>query len=216
MDRLKLRVVSVNVALPRVVGERDGEPLISAFHKRPVTAATIAVGALGLAGDAQANLEKHGGPDRAVYCYPADNWAWWENEKRFPCAPGTFGENLTLEGADEDAIFIGDRFAWGETLLEVSQPRTPCHKLQRFSGRDDASAIMTLSGRCGWHFRVLATGTAPVKSGLLARMARSGGPSVREIFLAGSDRRTDPARRFALANAPGLAEAWQKKLREAP
>ena len=211
MGALKLQVLSVNVALPRLVGEHQGAPLLSAFEKRPVTAASIAVGALGLAGDGQANLEKHGGPDRAVYAYPADNWTWWEREKHFACAPGVFGENLTLEGADEDAIRIGDRFSWGETLLEVSQPRTPCHKFQRFSGREDASSIMTLSGRCGWHFRVLKEGVSAVGGGILTQVAEGSGASVREVFLAGSGR-LDRARRLALAATPALAGAWRQKL----
>jgi MOSC domain-containing protein YiiM len=212
MSALELRLISVNVALPRAAGERNGEPFESAFRKQKVTAATIEVGKTNLAGDAQANLEKHGGPERAVYAYPTDNWPWWEKEHRFACAPGTFGENLTVAGADESAIAIGDRFSWGEAVLEVSQPRLPCHKFQRFSGREDASALMTLSGRCGWLFRVLATGRAPVEGSRLVRIGESGGPSVREVFLAGSDRRTDPARRRALAEPPGLAPAWRKKL----
>jgi len=216
MGALELRLISVNVALPRVAGERNGEPLLSAFHKQPVTAATIAVGELGLAGDGQADRVVHGGPDRAVYAYPTDNWTWWEKEKRFPCAPGVFAENLTVEGADESGIRIGDRFSWGEVLLEVSQPRTPCHKFQRFSGREDASALMTLSGRCGWHFRVLVPGTAPVEAARLIRVEASGGPSVREVFLAGSNPRLDPGRRQELAGTPGLSAVWRKKLSGSP
>ena len=208
---LKLQVLSVNVALPRLVGEHQGAPLLSAFQKRPVSATTIAVGTLGLAGDGHADLENHGGPERAVYAYLADNWAWWEKEKHFACAPGTFGENLTLLGAGDDAIRIGDRFAWGEALLEVSQPRTPCFKFQRFSGRMDASAIMALSGRCGWYFRVLKEGVSPVAAGSLVRVAEGRGGSVREVFLARSNR-TTPARRLELAKSPGLTEEWRQLL----
>ncbi len=212
MTALELNLLSVNVALPKPAGERNGEPFMSAFHKRPVATATIAVGALGLAGDGQANLEVHGGPDRAVYAYPADNWQWWENEHRFACAPGAFAENLTVEGAEEDAIHIGDRFGWGEVLLEVSQPRTPCHKFQRFSGREDASALMTLSGRTGWHFRVLTPGMAPVKAARLIRVVDSGGPSVREVFLTGISPKSDPRQRQELAATKGLSAVWRKKL----
>jgi MOSC domain-containing protein YiiM len=208
---LQLLVLSVNVALPRLVGEHHGEPLLSAFEKRPVAGASISLCTLGLAGDGHADLENHGGPERAVYAYLADNWAWWEKEKHFACAPGTFGENLTLEGADDDAVRIGDRFSWGETLLEVSQPRMPCYKFQRFHGREDASAIMALSGRCGWYFRVLKEGLCPVGAAILVRVAEGSGGSVREVFLARSNRIT-PARRLALANSPGLTEEWRQKL----
>ena len=200
----------MNVAEPRVAGEHLGAPLRSAFQKRPLIATTIAVGSLGLAGDGQADLENHGGPERAVYAYSADNWPWWEKEKSFACAPGTFGENLTLQGADDDRVRIGDRFAWGEAELEVSQPRTPCFKFQRFSGRPDASALMTVSGRCGWYFRVLRQGIAST-GGHMVRVAEGTGGSVREVFLARSHS-IPPARRLPLANSPGLTEEWRKKL----
>jgi MOSC domain-containing protein YiiM len=207
---LELKVLSVNVALPRMAGEHQGAPLLSAFQKSAVNASSIAVGALGLAGDGQADLENHGGPERAVYAYSADNWPWWEKEKHFACAPGTFGENLTLSGAGDDAIRIGDRFSWGETVLEVSQPRTPCFKFQRFSERVDASTLMALSARCGWYFRVLKEGIAPVKPGALVRFAEGGG-SVREVFLAASNR-ASPSRRRELADSPGLSQEWRRKL----
>ena len=99
-----LCLVSVNGGLPRVLAEQNGEPLLSAIAKQPVFAPTIEVGRTNLAGDAQANLKNQGGADKAVYAYPADNWAWWEKEHYFHCVPGGFGENLTLIGADEATV----------------------------------------------------------------------------------------------------------------
>jgi MOSC domain-containing protein YiiM len=206
------RLLSVNVARPRVLGEQNGEEVISAIAKLPVEAATIRVGFTNLEGDAQANLEKHGGPDKAVYAYPADHWPWWEKEKNFPCRPGAFGENLTLMGADETAVHIGDRFAWGEAVLEIAQPRAPCSKFQLYSGRADASALMTLSGRCGWYYRVVTPGRAPVTGSELTSMARSGGPTVREAFFAAFDPKFDQVRRRAIAHWPSLSDAWRKRL----
>ena len=208
---LELKIVSVNVGRARTIGERDGAPLVSAFVKKPVHAETVAVGSTGLVGDEQVDLAAHGGPERAVYAYPTDNWSWWQHEHRFACAPGCFAENLTISGADESSVAIGDRFRWGDVVLEVSQPRTPCHKFQRVSGRSDASALMTRSGRCGWHFRVIEPGVAPA-GGMLRRAGESGGPSVREVFLAGADRRTARSLRERLADAPGLSPNWRSKL----
>jgi MOSC domain-containing protein YiiM len=177
-----------------------------------VSVDSIEVRELGLAGDGQADLSVHGGPDKAVYAYPADNWQWWEQEHRFSSSPGSFAENLTVAGADETHIRIGDRFAWGSVLLEVSQPRQPCHKFQRFTGREDAGALMTLSGRTGWYFRVLTAGTAPVKLGLV-RVETGSGPNIRELYLAAWDRRLSSERRAELAQIPRLSEAWRKKFR---
>jgi MOSC domain-containing protein YiiM len=216
---MMLRLLSVNLGRPAIIGVRHGEPLISAIRKVPAAGADVFVGTLGIAGDAQANLLVHGGADKAVYAYPADHWLWWQTEKNFPCTPGRFGENLTLEGADESAVHIGDHFAWGDAILEISQPRSPCEKFQVSTGREDASALMTISGRCGWYLRVVREGRAPL-SGAIARVKESGGPSVRAAFLAAMNRRSPQALRDEVAAAPALAGAWRDRLvpgtKEAP
>ena len=212
MHAFSLRVVSVNVSQPRIIGERNGEEILSAIDKRPVRIEEIEVGKINLAGDAQANLEKHGGPDKAIYAYPADNWPWWEKEHHFTCRPGAFGENLTLAGGDETVVRVGDRFSWGDVELEVSQPRVPCNKFQFYSGRDDAGALMTMAGRCGWYFRVRTAGCAPTTGAELLRRQENIGPTVREAFLAAFDRRMDAGRRIAIADLPALSEAWRKRL----
>jgi MOSC domain len=82
--------------------------------------ARVAVAALNLAGDAQADLRVHGGSDKAVYAYPSEYYELWSRERpELELGPGTFGENLTTEGVlDEDAS-IGDRFRVG-TLYPVA------------------------------------------------------------------------------------------------
>jgi len=212
MGDLSLRLLSVNVSRPRIIGEHNGEEILSAIDKKPVLGTSIEVKRINLAGDAQANLEKHGGPDKAVYAYSADNWPWWEREHRFACHAGAFGENLTLAGGDECAVSIGDVFSWGDVELEVSQPRVPCHKLQFYSRRDDIGALMTLSGRCGWYFRVRRTGLAPLTEGTLLRINGGSSPSVRDTFAAAFDRRLEPRQRAAIADVPMLSEAWRKRL----
>jgi len=212
MDGFSLGVVSVNVSLPKIIGERNGEEILSAIGKHPVRSETIEVGKINLTGDAQADRQHHGGPDKAIYAYPMDNWPWWEKEHHFPCRAGAFGENLTLAGADETAIRIGDRFSWGDVELEVSQPRVPCYKFQFLSGRDDAGALMTVSGRCGWYFRVRRAGCAPTTEVELLRRQENGGPTVREVFFAAFDRRVDRQRRLAIADMPTLSEAWRRRL----
>jgi MOSC domain-containing protein YiiM len=208
---MELRLVSVNIGTPKVIGTRNGAPLRSAIAKEPVAGAAISVFPLGLEGDQQANLLVHGGFDKAVYAYPVDHWEWWEREQGLACGPASFGENLSLEGADETQVRIGDRFGWGEAVLEVSQPRSPCHKLQTYSGRDDIGAVMTASGRCGWYMRVASEGVAPTRNAVVSRLDTCGGPTVREIFLAAFDRTLDAAARRRWQDTLGLAEAWRKR-----
>jgi MOSC domain-containing protein YiiM len=207
---MELRILSVNVGTPRVIGLWQGETVLSGFAKAPLSGASVYVGPTNIAGDAQADLSVHGGIDKAVYAYPADHWSWWEREKALPCRPATFGENLTLEGADETAIGIGDRFRWGEAILEVSQPRAPCFKFALHAGRPDAPALMTVSGRCGWYFRVIAPGLAPLGNTALVRITEMHAPDVRESFFAALDPRVPAASRARVHAAPALASDWRR------
>ncbi len=207
-----LHLRSVNVAVPQVIAILNDKPVLSAIAKHPVSEARVRVGVTNIEGDAQGDLTVHGGVDKAVYAYPTANWPWWESEHELSCRPATFGENLTLEGADESDIRIGDRFQWGEAVLEVSQPRAPCFKLALHTKRDDIPPLMTLSARCGWYYRVVTEGDAPVQGAIVTRIASSGGPTVRETFQALFDRRADPEFCAQLRDLPVLADAWRRGL----
>ena len=203
---MQLRLLSVNIAKPKIIGTLHGEAIFSAIAKKPVTD-RVFVGINGIEGDQVADPSVHGGPDKAVYAYPAGNWAWWESEHGIACAPATFGENLTLQGADEDGIRIGDRFQWGDCVLEVAQPRGPCFKLAIHTGNPRAPQIMTLSGRVGWYCRVVREGLSGTT---IARIATSDAPSVREAFFA---RHAPHAPRELAARVyatPALAENWRE------
>lgn len=203
-----LDLVSVNVAMPKVIGVDRGFEIWSGIDKRPVAAETVMVRAAGIEGDGQADLESHGGPDKAVYAYPAGNWTWWEGEHGLHCRAATFGENLTLSGGLEEDVHIGDRFAWGDAILEICQPRAPCYKLAIHTKRSDVPQIMTLAARCGWYLRVVTEGQAPAK-GALTRIHQSESPSVRESFAAVFSRRPDLHLLRRVHDVPALAPAWR-------
>jgi MOSC domain-containing protein YiiM len=208
---VRLKLLTLSVGLPRVIAlDKDGRPVLSGIAKAPVTADSVFVGRENIEGDGQADLRVHGGRDKAVYAYPADHWPWWTTTHKLACAPNTFGENLTLEGADENAVGIGDRFRWGEALLEIAQPRAPCFKLA-LHAREDIPARMTISARCGWYFRVVETGFAPA-SGELVRERDTGGPSVREAFVAVLHPRTAQSSRDRVRDAADLSVAWKRMI----
>lgn len=209
---LSLELLSVNVGLPTPLGDWKGEAIVSGIRKQPVSAEAITVGATNIAGDGQADLSVHGGPDKAVYVYPADHWPWWSAQAAFAAQPASFGENLTVRGADEHIVRIGDRFAWGGAMLEVSQPRSPCFKFAMLTGRDDMAARMTVSGRTGWYCRVLETGTAPVR-GTLARVSTNPiMPSVHDAFVAVYHPRVRSDTVEKVIGAPALSGAWREGL----
>jgi len=154
---MPMRLVSVNVGLPREVGWK-GITVSTGIFKDPV-AGPVAVRRHNLDGDRQADLTVHGGPNKAVYGYASEHYPYWR--KQFPSMEtpwGVFGENLTTEGVSEDTLHIGDVVRVGSAVLKVVQPRQPCYKLQIRFGRDDIIQRFLASGRSGFYFSVVEEG----------------------------------------------------------
>jgi MOSC domain-containing protein YiiM len=208
---MTLALLSVNCGTPRIIGARNGQPLFSAIGKKPVDSAAALFGELGIEGDMQANLAVHGGADQAVCVYSADHWTWWREQMNLDCAAGTFGENLTVRGADESSVGIGDRFAWGAVVLEVTQPRGPCANVDLYHGRSGLAQTMTLTIRCGWYMRVIRGGVAPARAAGL-RHTRVSGPSIRDTFAARYDANTPLARRRDVHDCPALSARWRRAI----
>ena len=178
-------MVSVNVAEPRTLMRR-GREVRTGLWKRPVDGA-VAVHALGLEGDLQADKRVHGGPDKAVYAYAAEDVEWWEAELGRELGPGFFGENLTLRGVDVSGARIGERWEIGSTLLEVSQPRHPCWKLQTKVGEPRFVKRFAQAGRPGAYLRVLREGELRAGDAVVVTEGPPGAPRLaREALSAAS------------------------------
>ncbi len=148
--------------MPTYLGQFRGQPIRSGIAKKPVTSEYLWLDRLNLEGDAQADLEVHGGPDKAVYAYPSEHLPAWSEELGQELGPAPFGENLSTAGGTEDEVCIGDKWFWGDAVLEVCQPRTPCFKLTMHRGRGDIGRLLRNSNRTGWYLRVLEPGRVPV------------------------------------------------------
>ncbi|MGY3958950.1 MOSC domain-containing protein [Aeromonas popoffii] len=139
--------------------------LTTSIHKQPISA-SVRCTFSGLEGDEQCDLRHHGGPDRALHYYPADHYPWWQTWQtamglaapRTPWQPAAFGENLSGLGLTEQQACIGDIYRFGEALIQISQPRSPCFKLNQRFGYGQISQVIQLNGRCGWLLRVLEEG----------------------------------------------------------
>lgn len=181
-----IELVSVNVALPAQLGIRRGKPVISGIAKKPVRVAEILVTQTGIDGDGQGDLVNHGGVDKAIYIYPADHLPVWtaEHGRTQPYGPGDFGENLTVGGWREQDVHIGDRWQWGEVIVEVAQPRYPCFKLGMHLNRSAVVRELVANHRTGWYVRVLQPGTAQVDQPLTFVERTGSGVSVLDAHLA--------------------------------
>jgi len=152
-----MKIVSVNVGLPRKVLWHDREILTSIF-KSPVNGPVMAH-RLNLDGDRQSDLINHGGHFKAIYAYPLEHYDFWRSElPGVELTWGSFGENVTVEGMREQDTYIGDVFRIGQALLMVTQPRIPCYKLGIRLGRDDIVARFLASNRSGIYFSVVEEG----------------------------------------------------------
>ncbi|UXC91574.1 MOSC domain-containing protein [Sphingobium sp. RSMS] len=195
---------------------RDGD--YSAIAKKPVTGA-VRIGWLGLEGDGVADKVHHGGWDKAIHLYPQDHYGWWRERKPgHPLleGPGAFGENIASRGMTEEDICLGDRFALGSAVVEVSHGRQPCWKLDHRFGARDVMAAIVKTARCGIYFRVLREGEA--EAGTQMELLERPWPEwpVARLFrlLIGGGHKGEPDAVRALADMPVLAEAWRDRARK--
>src|SRR5436190_10851974 len=111
-----MKIIWLSVGLPRLVLRGD-EPVSTGIFKEPV-AGRLRLRTLNLDGDRQADLSVHGGPQKAVYLYPSEHYAFWKSELSdmnlaIDLPWGMFGENFTSLGLHESETNIGDRFRVG-------------------------------------------------------------------------------------------------------
>ncbi len=154
MNRWTIEAVCTGTARPFNGAET------SAIAKRPRDGRVQVLGE-GLAPDEQADRSVHGGPEMALHLYPLDHHDWWRGQiGEHPALdePGGFGSNLAVTGLLEADVHIGDRFRLGSALIEVSQPRQPCWKIEHRFGHKGMVAKIIATGRSGWYFRVIEPG----------------------------------------------------------
>jgi MOSC domain-containing protein YiiM len=147
----------------------DYKSVASAIHKKSVSnlenPLPVEIHSLGVKGDEQADLSVHGGIEKAIYVYPAEHYAFWnelltrETKKPTLLKHGAIGENFTIEGLLETEVFIGDKLLIGNLEFVVVKLREPCFKFNATLGYKGAAKAMMQSGFCGWYLRVLKTGT---------------------------------------------------------
>ena len=176
----------------------------------------LTLGDLGLEGDEQAEKKIHGGPDRALCHYPREHYAHWARElpqqADLFCAPA-FGENLSTEGLTEKNVYIGDIFRWGEALIQVTQPRSPCFKLNYHFAVSDMAQLMQNSGKTGWLYRVVAGGQVS-SDAPLALVSRLSDVSVHEAGTIAWQMPFDDDQYRRLLSAAGLSVSWSRTMQK--
>jgi len=150
-----MRIVSLNVGLPSAQ-RYEGQQVITGGAKKPVPRAVLRFG--NFVGDRQADGINHGGLEKAVCVYPFDHYPYWSRRLGRDLKPGAFSENLTVIGAIETEVCVGDVFRIGEALVQVSQPRMPCAKLAGKNRSKMLPKLIANVGYTGFYMRVLSEG----------------------------------------------------------
>lgn len=198
------RVLSVNVGLPRTV-TWAGRLVTSAIWKDPIPT-RVAVEGVNLHGDDQADRRVHGGPDKAVYAYAAEDYAWWAGALGQALGAGTFGENLTTEGIDLRTCVLGQRWQVAATVLEVAQPREPCFKLGMRMGDAEFVGRFGSSGRSGAYLRIIEAGDVGAGDPILVGPAPAHGLTIGDL----ADVTRDPPELFErIAAAEEAPDGWR-------
>ncbi len=209
-----MKLLSVSVALPRET-VWHGHVVTSGIFKSPAKG-RIALRRLNLDGDRQADLSVHGGKDKAVYCYPVEHYAYWKEQlpgRDLP--PGSFGENLTVEGLLEHSVCIGDRFSIGSAEVVVTQPRMPCYKLGMKFEDDHMVKRFLASGRTGFYFAVTREGEVGAGDEITTIHRDSDAVTVADItrlYIAKVFSDADATLVQKALAAPALSHSWKSYL----
>ena len=210
-------ILSIQVGLPQTMSypqakDAHAETWRSGIYKKPVSGAVWA-SRTNLAGDGQADLGVHGGPDKAVYAYPSEHYPLWRAELGLAeMAFGGFGENLTVSGLLELEVSIGDVYRAGEALLQISQPRGPCWKLARRWGIKGLEKRFSVTGRTGFYLRVLQEGN--VEAGLDLELVERPSPewTVLRVHRLIEDVKSDLQAATLLSDLPFLSQSTRSDL----
>ena len=205
-----MKLLSINVSKPKPI-QYGGKTVHTGIFKEPVSG-TVMLREKNIEGDGQGDLRVHGGTYKAIYGYPFEHYAYWQQElRRNDLTYGQFGENLTVEGLLEDAVHIGDVFQIGETVrLQITQPRVPCFKLAYKMGLPDFPKEFLESRRVGFYFRVLEEGEITAGD-TIARIEVASEPmSVTEIVNLRYFNRDNHEKIAQARKLPALSPSWKR------
>lgn len=206
-------LLSVNTGMPRDIAW-NGVTVHTGAWKDPVDGPRV-VRRLGVEGDGQGDTAGHGGPNRAVLVYQAESYEHWRRHfGRDDLGPGSFAENLTVDGLSDTDVCIGDRYRIGQAEFEVSQPRVTCFRAGLRIGEPELAALLVAHHRPGFYMRVISEGEVRAGDEIVKTAAGQERVSVAAVdaLLYLPDPDVDTLRRAV--RVPALSPGWQGSLRE--
>lgn len=180
---------------------------------KTLSEATHEVSELGLSGDIQVDKRVHGGPEKAIYHYPAEHYALLKEvlpHLSDSFVPGSIGENISTHGLLDTEVHIGDTFRLGSAIVQVSQPRRPCWKVNQKYGNAHIASLIMSEAISGWYYRVLETGQLRIGDPIAFIDRLDNSVSVADIWQMFIDRLDKEKRHTTLIEKiPGLSDEWR-------
>ena len=191
-------------------GQRTG------IYKRPLTTA-VRVDREGIEGDQHGDLRVHGGPEKAVHHYAAQHYA--RLAEAYPgsaaaLVPGSIGENISAHGLAEHNVHLGDVFRIGTALLQVSQPRSPCWKINHRFEAARMSMFVARERITGWYYRVIEAGVIAPGDRIELAERQTEHYSIDRFWQVQMHHRPDIDEVLGLIAVPGLSADWKRRLQE--
>jgi MOSC domain-containing protein YiiM len=206
-----MRVASVQISNgPRTVPYR-GKTIATGIFKEPV-AGPVLIRRMGLDGDIQVDRRYHGGTNKAVYSYAFEHVEFWKATWQRAIPPGLFGENLTTTGLLETDVRVGDRYRFGEAILEAVQPRQPCFKLGLKLGSTKAIADFRSAGRPGIYWKVTDEGIVEAGSPIALVARPEHAITIHDLWRIVTLDQSDPATAELLLTSHSLDAEWREPL----
>jgi MOSC domain-containing protein YiiM len=203
----------VNITVTVHEDEWTGTVGRTGIDKRPVDSPVRAANNC-LAGDVVADTMNHGGYHKAVYAYAREDAQWWETALGHPVASGRFGENLTTMGINVTGAVIGERWAIGSSVLEVSEPRIPCRVFAGFWDRPTLIKDFTIAGRPGAYLRIVREGTLRTGDEIDIVYRPSHGVTISDLFAAKSGDRSKILEIAELSEVSSEIRKWAMRIKE--
>lgn len=171
---------------------------------------------LGFVADEQADLRHHGGPEKAIHHYAKDHYAKWMSEGEMPdgTVPAAFGENIATLGITEELVCIGDTLRLGSAVVQISQGRQPCWKVNAHTANRKMAALFQKTGRTGWYYRVIEAGVVSVGDVITLLERPQPDWSVKRVTAARLTRRVSQEDAATLSVMPELADGWREAFRK--
>lgn len=171
----------------------------------------------GIVGDQHGDTRVHGGPEKAVHQYAAQNYqrlAQAFASSAGQLVAGSLGENISASGLSELNVHIGDVFRIGSSLLQVSQPRSPCWKINHRFDAEHMSMFVARERITGWYYRVVQPGFIEAGDSIELLERHTESFSIDQFWQVQLAHRPVIDELLALAGSRGLAEDWKRRLSE--